>query len=95
MDLRITVPREYNSIKNKLYCIIRCIFLATAGAADLVFAAVPDVEQTSVDLEICALRIRNVGDGLPCMQHKNAITITELSKSSIDRFSIRAHVQFL
>ena len=65
------------------------LILATAGDADLVFAAVPDVEQTSIDLEICALRLRNVGDGLPCMQHKNAITITHLSKSSIDRFSIK------
>ena len=56
--------------------------LATAGDADLMFAAVPDFEQTSIDLQICALRIHNVGDGLTCMQHKSAFAITQLSRSS-------------
>ena len=48
-------------------------------------AAVPDFEQTSVDLEICALRIHSVGEGLTCMQHKSASATTELFKSSSGR----------
>ena len=51
----------------------------------MVFAAVPDFEQTSIDLQICALRIHNVGDGLTCMQHKSAFAISQLSKSSSAR----------
>ena len=60
-------------------------FPATAGDAELVFEAVPDFEQTSVELEICALRIRDVGDGLACMLHKNPLAITQLSKSPASR----------
>ena len=64
-------------------------FSATAGDTELVLEAVPDFEQTSVELEICALRIRDVGDGLACMLHKNPLAVTQLSKSSASRWTMQ------
>ena len=64
---------------------------ATAGDAELVLEAVPDFEQTSVELEICALRVRDVGDGLACMLHKNPLAVTQLSKSSASRWAMQTN----
>ncbi len=51
----------------------------------MVFEAVPDFDHTDVDLELCAVQIRNVGSGLPCLAATNTVAKQVHSKSTAAR----------
>ena len=52
---------------------------------DLYLEAVPDIDVTDVDLEICAIRVHRVGSGLPCIFHSNANSRDVHAKSDTTR----------
>lgn len=51
----------------------KCSFLAGAGDTDLAIEGVSDFDLMTVDVKLCAVRITNIGSGLPCMNSVNML----------------------
>ena len=60
------------------------ILFATAQAGDpeLVFEAVPDYNVANVNVRLCAIRLLDIGEGLPCLYHTERQIQPTFNKSS-------------